>query len=279
MVDSCLQLRDLWDIVLPQASWLHAQRRLEICSGTRAVTDAVDGREYRSGARVPLDDWRPLDPEAVELLTGNAAHPTPPMHCVCLVDLPVPVSDPLRALLRDKSEPLREEFAELVASSFATDTPPVWLGYTWNHGGRRTVARNDELGHVNGLHVDSWDHEAIELRSSSRNRICFNVGLQTRYLLFVPISIMAIGMWLKLHDPEVVRDMDCLTDWGLRFMEANPLVPVLRLAIEPGEGYIAPTENTIHDGASTDRPGHAPENVWLDETVTMRGHFRSLHLQ
>jgi hypothetical protein len=33
-------------------------------------------------------------------------------------------------------------------------------------------------------------------------------------------------------------------------MQLYPTYPVVRLRIGPGEGYIAPTENVIHDGST-----------------------------
>jgi hypothetical protein len=48
------------------------------------------------------------------------------------------------------------------------------------------------------------------------------------------------------------------------FLHKFPEYPVVRLAVLPGEAYIAPTENMIHDGTTEGMRV-------LDQQVTVRG--------
>jgi hypothetical protein len=50
------------------------------------------------------------------------------------------------------------------------------------------------------------------------------------------------------------------------FFETFPDYPVVRIRVAPGEAYIAPTENMVHDG-STD------EQSQIDVTLTVLGTF------
>ncbi|MGW4249583.1 hypothetical protein, partial [Nocardia sp. NPDC004722] len=55
---------------------------------------------------------------------------------------------------------------------------------------------------------------------------------------------------------------------GKRFMEVFPRYPVTKIAIHPGEAYIAPTENMLHDG-------YAEPHGQLDLQFCCRGYFRA----
>lgn len=72
---------------------------------------------------------------------------------------------------------------------------------------------------------------------------------------------------IGLRDPE-----DIYTDFrGIymagRFMKRWPEYPAIRLRVDPGEAYILPTDNLVHD-ASTEG------NLYPDITLTYLGLFR-----
>jgi hypothetical protein len=52
-------------------------------------------------------------------------------------------------------------------------------------------------------------------------------------------------------------------------MERFPDMPTVRCRLGPGEAYIAPTENLVHDGSSIGQSE-------IDEQFTIRGHIRPL---
>ena len=101
-----------------------------------------------------------------------------------------------------------------------------------------------------GLHLDSWEYLPFRRRHLARNRICINLGREVRYFLLINLTLKQIFSELNLIDPD-----DIYADYrGVRlpnkFLRAFPDYPVVRVAIHPGEAYIAPTENFIHDATS-----------------------------
>jgi hypothetical protein len=71
---------------------------------------------------------------------------------------------------------------------------------------------------------------------------------------------------MGLRDPEDIYEDFRGLYIGQRFMRSWPGYPVIRLRIDPGEAYILPTDNLVHD-ASTEG------NVYPDITLTYLGRF------
>ena len=95
-----------------------------------------------------------------------------------------------------------------------------------------------------GLHVDEWFQGRHAPRGSRPNRMVFNLGREPRYFLFINIPVEA----MMDHTPGPSGNHG--TTIGQRFMESHPDYPVCRIRILPGEAYIAPTENLVHDASS-----------------------------
>jgi hypothetical protein len=112
-----------------------------------------------------------------------------------------------------------------------------------------------------GLHVDDWDRMSLTQRESARNRLCVNLGSERRFLLFVPLSMRRLLELLDVND-EDVQHLDPI----LRFFDAFPEYPVCRISIAPGEAYIAPTENIVHDGSTLGSSS-------VDRCLAMLGRF------
>jgi hypothetical protein len=121
-------------------------------------------------------------------------------------------------------------------------TPRI-LAYARRAPGLATSTRHPESDLFVGLHVDSMFNLPPEQRHRAPNRIAINVGSQTRYLLFLPAL---------LHDVRRALGIECgnASELVSRYMAANVRTPVFRLAIEPGEAYVAPTEQLIHDSTT-----------------------------
>lgn len=118
-----------------------------------------------------------------------------------------------------------------------------------------------------GLHLDSWDYLPFRRRHQARNRICINLGSEVRYFLMINLTLKQIFDELNLVDPD-----DIYQDYrGVRlpnqFMQAFPDYPVVRLAVHPGEAYIAPTENFIHDATTIGK-------TFTDWNITFLGNFK-----
>ena len=109
-----------------------------------------------------------------------------------------------------------------------------------------TVTTDKDL--LVGLHVDEWFHDGQAPRRWRPNRMVFNLGRQPRYFMFIniPVEEMMDDMPVGLQSPSIREG----TDIGRRFMQSHPNYPVCRIRVLPGEAYIAPTENLVHDASS-----------------------------
>jgi hypothetical protein len=101
-----------------------------------------------------------------------------------------------------------------------------------------------------GIHLDSWEKQPLKRRHSSRNRLCINIGEETRYFLFINLSILQIFHMLELKDPEDIPQYYRGTALPNLFLKKYPNYPICKLSLEPNEAYIAPTENMLHDATS-----------------------------
>ena len=110
-----------------------------------------------------------------------------------------------------------------------------------------------------GLHIDSM-HTPAASRDASPIRACINLGAGSRYLHFINLRHDQITQLL----PEDHAFQRSATSQGQEFMRYHQDYPVISLRIEPGELYLAPTENIIHDGSTFTNP-------FLDAQFTLHG--------
>lgn len=117
-----------------------------------------------------------------------------------------------------------------------------------------------------GMHLDSWDKLPLKHRHKSRNRLCINLGREDRFFLFINLTLMDMFRALGLSEAKDIYKHYRGLKLPAEFMSKNPAYPVLKLRISPGEAYIAPTDNIIHD--ATNRGTQHP-----DITLTFLGCF------
>jgi hypothetical protein len=106
--------------------------------------------------------------------------------------------------------------------------------------------------------------------SHSQNRICINVGRSPRHFLFE--NVVLARMNTILNGTELSNTSYYGSDLSHEFMTSFPHYPVVRLTIQPGEAYIAPTENIIHDGFTLGM-------THQDLTIRLIGSFAPRHLR
>lgn len=112
-----------------------------------------------------------------------------------------------------------------------------------------------------GLHIDSWFNEKVSERFQSKNRICYNLGFEDRYLIFSNIPVVSMlhrSTTEKLSARETIR----------HFLRKTPELKCFKLRIRPFEGYIFPTENLIHEGKNKN-------NHTIDITFTTISYFQT----
>jgi hypothetical protein len=113
-----------------------------------------------------------------------------------------------------------------------------------------------------GMHLDSWEQTNIEERKFARNRVCINIGKESRYFLFyrIPIDKMDGIIREKMHKTYDVNEI------YKQYASLYPKTPIYRLEVKPFEAYVAPTEYIIHDGSSEG-------SSYPDINLTYRGKF------
>ncbi|MGP3980573.1 hypothetical protein [Streptomyces sp. KR80] len=212
------------------------------------VRTADDNPHYEDGAVIPAGDWQPLDPDLAERLRPNEE--TLASTLVELVKLP-------------DNEHLTPEQIIYVATGL---TPQAsnrtdYLGRAASAPKMLTTTINPASNRRIGLHVDNWDRLPNATRSLSRRRLCINLGPGTRYLLLAHLTIQSISR--TLHPGPNHADRCPPTDDVRRYVAEGRPLHCQRIRLEPGDGYIAPTELLPHEGSTDDQPQLSTAAFWL----------------
>lgn len=208
---------------------------------TTGVHIARGEPEYENGAVIPTGPWQPLTATlAAELRPTERSTDSTLVELVTLPGGPPPTT--LAALVDRLGDPGAVHLGQATSPAEALTTTP-------NYQDDRRI----------GLHIDNWDRLRYQAKQTGRRRLCFNLGPGTRYLLLGDLDIRAICRHLHT-DPEDryphTADLRAYTALGL------PL-RVFRLRLDPGEGYIAPTELLPHDGSTEGQPEPSTAAFWL----------------
>jgi hypothetical protein len=223
--------------------------RLCRSSGIVAVQAAEVAAGYAAGAFVPREPFVRLDPRAwQDPLLPQAL---PPLRAQTIGVLPLS-TDLLQRLRQAAGEHVRAgpELDDCIGAAcveiamfWEVRQPPRRLTVGRNPPGLRTVTRDPITARFVGLHVDSFHEQYDAARQNAGNRLSINIGHEPRYLLFVPRAYRQLSGSRPPGRYDVVA----------AFLAAHGEQPVMRLRIDPGEAYIAPTENLIHDATSLGR--------------------------
>jgi radical SAM protein with 4Fe4S-binding SPASM domain len=252
--------------------------RLLLSIGTGGPEAAPDAELYEAQARLPLNSWRSLTPEEVAILESGESDPDG-LSFVAVVRPPAQLLEPVLTIASDlTSKPIRgpgvdgtiapviDEVGEGLAKLFATaGRPHRTMGISLIAHGVMTAAANPSSQRRVGLHVDSRPESAPRARVQAPNRINVNLSREPRRLIFLNLSLQQIIA--RLPADVVNNPANNPTDLARAFMRSFPRYPVLSLEIQPGEGYIAPTENMIHDG-------YTGQMASPDATLSVIGHFK-----
>ncbi|MFF7192364.1 hypothetical protein ACFZAM_01390 [Streptomyces sp. NPDC008079] len=208
---------------------------------------------YDDGALLPDDDWTLLT--ALDAATLRADDTTPDSVLIELVRPPLPTLSPDelngRLELAAGLDPLNGRW------------PTRLLGCTISPAHRATTTEDFTTGRRIGLHIDNFDRLPYARRHESRRRLCLNLGPGPRYLLIGDRDIQQIcrtlhtGTALERHYPH--------TDDVRRYAAAGHPLRCLRIRLESGDGYIAPTELLPHDGSTTGTDMPSVAAFWLGQ--------------
>jgi hypothetical protein len=250
--------------VLPAAGH---RNRIELSAGTIPAPKAARGLTYQAGALIPSAEWRKPNAQEREILLADdcGQHDSERIN---VVKLPAALLAPFAELraASERNRPMREllllastpgcragvgAVAAHVKHCFqATAAPDEELqgGLIVQPARLQTVTVHPQSRELVGLHLDNWFRLPLRRRHEAPNRICLNLGCQDRYFLFLNLSIRRMYGAVRRRVAGQLHPMAV----GRHFMTLFPSYPVVRLRIRPGEAYIAPTDNLIHDGSSCD---------------------------
>jgi hypothetical protein len=264
-------------IGVPFVGLANDRNRLKLSRGTRDVVSIETGdRPYQAGSIVPLPDWRKPTRTEAQILTAKVPGLT--SGFLAVIDCRVPSVIELQRrvhLARDTGRPsktydltqcegtniLRE--LRLRTNLVARGAQP--LGVFVAPAGNATITVDGVTSEKIGLHVDSWSDFPAHFRNKAPNRLCVNLGTEPRDFLVVNLPLTKL---IQCHGGSQGLEpfRDDLTAFGRAFLKRAKCYPVVSVRIDPLEGYVAPTENMIHD-ASTH------EMTSRDLVLTILGYF------
>lgn len=256
----------------PRYSLCDIRDRICLSRGTcRADTLGTGAQRYVPDARIPLLDWRPATQEELSALwsvTAPSAH-----RGVGIVRLLSPqlirlfenrddifqraddgdtLKHPLVGLLLDIIRNAGIRARQVHSARVGRDDP-----------GLVTMTRAVDQDARVGLHFDMWDRLAVDDLESGSNRVSVNLGPSDRYFIFLNQTAAGMAAILNRENVPFRRDVNSI---GAAFMSAFPDYPIVRLRLRPGDAYIGPTENILHDGNSSDV-------VDMNHYLSIRGRF------
>lgn len=204
---------------------------------------------YDDGALVPGSSWRPLTADDAE--RHRADDSTPDSVRIELVHRSLPNLDAgdLTGRLEVAAglDPLNGRW------------PAKLLGCAASPGNWATTTEDSTTQRRIGLHVDNFDRLPYATRHQGRRRLCLNLGPGPRYLLLGDLDVQYIFRALY---PEAEQHHPHTGDVR-RYVAAGHPLRCLRIRLEPGDGYIAPTEFLPHDGSTTGIEQPSVAAFWL----------------
>lgn len=248
--------------------------RLSLSPGVLRVDELHKGNRYTHQAFVPRDGWRPLRGDELTWLTRDVT-PSPDRRGTVYLDRFVEMPDfselrdvakrygNVAAVRRFADSPSMRQVVsdarERVFDLFADAAPLKVQGINVSEPGHCTTSlQKPPVRRYVGLHVDQWRDDEPDILPTA-SRLSFNIGNEARYFLMMNISVPAMRRMLDQQDANALVV-------SRRFLSEFPEYPVLRVKIEPGEGYLAVTRNIIHDATSADMTG-------IDLSVSFLGEF------
>ena len=247
--------------------------RVFLSSGTESASISTDqaATPYCNDAIVPRLPWRTLTSMEQKILFSNKVDNLSNLY-VTLLSIPqnilchlnelgnVKHHTALKYVLEKESVgkgiSLIQEYIETFRLQHA-DLNKYRIGS--NAPNQMTVTAGNRDCRV-GLHIDNQ-------HGSSLHRILINLGSQPRYFLFINLSIQQLYRLVCETDSNLVSETWGSSRIGRAFMQLFPNYPVVKLKVNPGEAYIAPTEHITHDGCTEGTNS-------LDVFFTMRSIFR-----
>jgi len=224
------------------------------------------GFKYEKGAHIPKNDWRPLSKSDVNKLIAPDSN-IPYNRSLYIGEVPSKLKKSLKKLALDKCDELIEVNDRLTQSwdlvRAATDELKATLSelstkkdfyfhkITTAVPNKETVTcfdKGKKRTYI-GLHIDKSRNFGIHTANKSQNRISINLSKETRYLVFLNLTLIQIYNMVKkkVDTKETYVYPNNVVDFFFKFY---PDYPVTRVALKPYQYYVAPTDNFVHDGST-----------------------------
>ena len=225
------------DLRIAHTDPCHLQGRCQITT----LRPAPPGGLHEDGAVVPAADWKPLPatlPQELRPVPGDDHR-----RIVELVTLPT------------GSAPAR--FADL--ATVMGDPQAEYVGHYSSGPGLPTTTPNPANDSFVGVHVDNFDRLDYRTKHEGRRRLSINLGPGARHLLLGTHDIRTIARAIhRDHQHRYPHTSDLRA-----YVAAGLPIEVLRIRLEPGEGYIVPTELLPHDGSTENISEPSTAAFWL----------------
>ena len=100
-----------------------------------------------------------------------------------------------------------------------------------------------------GLHLDDHENLGFDERSRGFQLLSINLGSASRYFQFVNHDVVSL---LRLIGGVAAIPVEARTAATLvqTVFQSFPRLPVARITLQPGQGYLAVTQDMIHDGGT-----------------------------
>jgi|JI9StandDraft_1071089.scaffolds.fasta_scaffold02364_7 hypothetical protein len=258
--------------IVPSYAHINWEDRVLLSSGTEQASVSTDraSTPYCRDAIVPQLPWRKLTDVEQQILFSSQLENSSNLY-VTILSIPPKILGHLNELSNVKEHRTLDDILQkdqvkkgisLIQEHIETfrlqSADLTKYGIGWNAPNQMTVTVGNRDCRV-GLHIDNP-------RGSSLHRILINLGSEPHYFLFINLSIQQLYSLVFKIDGNLVSETSGSSRIGRAFMQRFPNYPVVKLRVEPGEAYIAPTEHITHDGCTEGTNS-------LDVFFTMRAIF------
>jgi hypothetical protein len=139
----------------------------------------------------------------------------------------------------------------------------IWSAAFLNgRANRRSTTVHPKTGQTIGLHLDNSNALPLDQKDQANIRLGVNLGPGVRYFWMINLSLRqladAVSAWREIPAQYFSEQPSTVGQW---FMDANPGYRVVRIKMDPGTCYLAPTQQFLHDGSTAGSP--CEDNVFF----------------
>lgn len=260
------------ELSLVSSVWMKG--RFALSSGTEEV-EFINGIQCAHRAFIPKEPWEPIGFSQFIRFRKKSINRS---RKIGLRKLPIPIYLKFYRTGIDNAKNLLEAQQICSTPNFKSATDALVQNLEKKSGnfgnsevhsiyfgepGLTTTTFNRETNSYIGLHFDNFEAFFSSSRKESKNRICLNLGRQSRFLYVLPLGFESIKRKLNIQSKDYnLSTIEIIS----KILEQFPNYPILRIEIAPFEYYIAATEYFIHDGSTID-------NNKPDINLAIRGFF------